>query len=297
MDLREQIDRYLAGLRRESASEHTLRNYGLDLDRFHGYFTPEPGATPAVEQIDSLALREWLGGLYSLNLSVVTIRRKIACIRSFFKYLMREKLLTVNPSRQLRTPKAPRPLPKVMTEEQTGKLIDGVAADTLDRPCPKRDLAIFEILYGCGIRVSELCGMNLEDIDHAERWLRVRGKGKKERQVPYGSKAAAALEGYLIVREPKHVESAVFLGSRGERINDRVVRGIVKFYSRMLSGDDSLHPHSLRHAYATHLLNDGADLRAIQELLGHSRLTTTQRYTHMSLTDIMAVYDKSHPKA
>lgn len=297
MDLREQIDRYLAGLRRASASEHTLRNYGLDLDQFHAYFTPEPGATPAVEQIDALALREWLGGLYSYNLSVVTIRRKIACIRSFFKYLMREKLLAVNPSRQLRTPKAPRPLPKVMTEEQTGKLIDGVAADTLDRPNPKRDLAIFEILYGCGIRVSELCGMNLEDIDHSERWLRVRGKGKKERQVPYGAKAAAALEAYLMVREPRAGETAVFLSSRGLRINDRVVRAIVKFYSRMLSGDDSLHPHSLRHAYATHLLNDGADLRAIQELLGHSRLTTTQRYTHMSLTDIMAVYDKSHPKA
>lgn len=297
MDLREQIDRFLADLHRANASEHTLRNYGLDLDQFHTYFTLEPGATPGVEEIDGTALREWLGGLYHLNLSVVTIRRKIACIRSFFKYLMREKLLAVNPARQMRTPKAPQPLPKVMTEEQTGKLIDGVGADTLDRPHPKRDLAIFEILYGCGIRVSELCGMNLEDIDHSERWLRVRGKGKKERQVPYGAKAAAALEGYLMVREPKQVESAVFLGSRGERINDRVVRGIVKFYSRMLSGDDSLHPHSLRHAYATHLLNDGADLRAIQELLGHSRLTTTQRYTHMSLTDIMAVYDKSHPKA
>lgn len=297
MDLREQIDRFLADLHRANASEHTLRNYGLDLDQFHTYFTLEPGATPGVEEIDGTALREWLGGLYHLNLSVVTIRRKIACIRSFFKYLMREKLLAVNPARQMRTPKAPQPLPKVMTEEQTGKLIDGVGADTLDRPHPKRDLAIFEILYGCGIRVSELCGMNLEDIDHSERWLRVRGKGKKERQVPYGAKAAAALEAYLMVREPKQVESAVFLGSRGERINDRVVRGIVKFYSRMLSGDDSLHPHSLRHAYATHLLNDGADLRAIQELLGHSRLTTTQRYTHMSLTDIMAVYDKSHPKA
>ena len=297
MDLREQIDRFLADLHRANASEHTLRNYGLDLDQFRTYFTLEPGATPGVEEIDGTALREWLGGLYHLNLSVVTIRRKIACIRSFFKYLMREKLLAVNPARQMRTPKAPQPLPKVMTEEQTGKLIDGVGADTLDRPHPKRDLAIFEILYGCGIRVSELCGMNLEDIDHSERWLRVRGKGKKERQVPYGAKAAAALEGYLMVREPKQVESAVFLGSRGERINDRVVRGIVKFYSRMLSGDDSLHPHSLRHAYATHLLNDGADLRAIQELLGHARLTTTQTYTQVSLTDLMAVYDKAHPKA
>ena len=297
MILREQMDRYLEELKRSNSSEHTLRNYGLDLDQFHGYFTLADGKTPAVEELDGLALREWLGDLYHLGLSVVTIRRKIACLRSFFKYLMREKLLAVNPSRQLRTPKAPQHLPKVMTEEQTSTLIDGVEADTLDRPFLKRDLAIFEILYGCGLRVSELCGLNLEDIDRSERWLRVRGKGKKERQVPYAGKAATALENYLAERIANPGELAVFTNTRGARIFDRSVREIVKFYSRMLSGDDSLHPHSLRHAYATHLLNDGADLRAIQELLGHARLTTTQRYTHVSLADIMKVYDKAHPKA
>ena len=297
MILSQQIDRFLAELKRTNSSEHTLRNYAADLAQFHSYFTPTPDATPAVEQFDNIALREWLGGLYQLDLSVVTIRRKIACIRSFFKFLMREKLLAVNPSRQLRTPKAPQHLPKVISEEQAGKLIDGVQADTLDRPFPKRDLAIFEILYGCGLRVSELCGMNLEDIDRSERWLRVRGKGKKERQVPYATKAAAALEAYLADRIAKPGEMAVFTNTKGARIFDRSVREIVKFYSRMLAGDDSLHPHSLRHAYATHLLNDGADLRAIQELLGHARLTTTQRYTHVSLANIMAVYDKSHPKA
>ncbi len=297
MILREQMDRYLEELKRSNSSVHTLRNYGLDLDQFHAYFTLENGTTPAVEDLDGLALREWLGDLYQLGLSVVTIRRKIACLRSFFKYLMREKLLAINPSRQLRSPKAPQHLPKVMTEEQTSTLIDGVEADTLDRPFPKRDLAIFEILYGCGLRVSELCGLNLEDVDHSERWLRVRGKGKKERQVPYAGKAAAALENYLAGRIANPGEVAVFTNTRGARIFDRSVREIVKFYSRMLSGDDSLHPHSLRHAYATHLLNDGADLRAIQELLGHARLTTTQRYTHVSLADIMKVYDKAHPKA
>ncbi len=297
MILSQQIDRFLAELKRTNSSEHTLRSYAADLAQFHTYFTPTPDSTPAVEQLDNIALREWLGGLYQLDLSVVTIRRKIACIRSFFKFLMREKLLAVNPSRQLRTPKAPQHLPKVISEEQAGKLIDGVQADTLDRPFPKRDLAIFEILYGCGLRVSELCGMNLEDIDRSERWLRVRGKGKKERQVPYATKAASALEAYLADRIAKPGEMAVFTNTKGARIFDRSVREIVKFYSRMLSGDDSLHPHSLRHAYATHLLNDGADLRAIQELLGHARLTTTQRYTHVSLADIMAVYDKSHPKA
>ncbi len=297
MILREQMVRYLDELKRSNSSEHTLRNYGLDLDQFHAYFTLETGATPAVEELDGLALREWLGDLYHLGLSVVTIRRKIACLRSFFKYLMREKLLAVNPSRQLRTPKAPQHLPKVMTEEQTSTLINGVEADTLDRPFLKRDLAIFEILYGCGLRVSELCGLNLEDVDRSERWLRVRGKGKKERQVPYAGKATAALENYLAERIANPGELAVFTNTRGARIFDRSVREIVKFYSRMLSGDDSLHPHSLRHAYATHLLNDGADLRAIQELLGHARLTTTQRYTHVSLADIMKVYDKAHPKA
>ncbi len=297
MILREQMDRYLEELKRSNSSEHTLRNYGLDLDQFHAYFTLENGATPAVEDLDGLALREWLGDLYQLGLSVVTIRRKIACLRSFFKYLMREKLLAVNPSRQLRTPKAPQHLPKVMTEEQTSALIDGVEADTLDRPFLKRDLAIFEILYGCGLRVSELCGLNLEDVDHSERWLRVRGKGKKERQVPYAGKAAAALESYVGERIANPGEVAVFTNTRGARIFDRSVREIVKFYSRMLAGDDSVHPHSLRHAYATHLLNDGADLRAIQELLGHARLTTTQRYTHVSLADIMKVYDRAHPKA
>lgn len=297
MDLAEQIARFLAGLQRANASEHTVRNYAADLAQLTNYFAVPGQAATTVEALDTLALREWFGGLYKLNLSVVTIRRKLATVRSFFKYLMKERLLAVNPSRPLRTPKIPKRLPKVISEEQAGTLIDGVGADTLDRPFPKRDLAIFEILYGCGLRVSELCGMNLEDIDRTERWVRVRGKGKKERQVPYGSKAATALDAYLAIRHAQALEKAVFTSSRGARINDRVVRGVVKFYSRMLSGDDSLHPHSLRHAYATHLLNDGADLRAIQELLGHARLTTTQTYTQVSLTDLMAVYDKAHPKA
>ena len=297
MELREQTGHFLAGLQRANASVHTVRNYAADLAQFLEYFTVPGQPLSTVEALDTAALREWLGGLYKLNLSAVTIRRKLATVRSFFKYLMRERLLAVNPCRPLRTPKIPKRLPKVISEEQAGMLIDGVGADTLDRPYPKRDLTIFEILYGCGLRVSELCSMNLEDIDHTERWLRVRGKGKKERQVPYGGKAAVALEAYLQERKALPLEKAVFTGAHGRRINDRAVRAIVKFYSRMLSGDDSLHPHSLRHAYATHLLNDGADLRAIQELLGHARLTTTQTYTQVSLTDLMAVYDKAHPKA
>ena len=153
------------------------------------------------------------------------------------------------------------------------------------------------MLYGCGLRVSELIGLNQDDIDSAERWIRVRGKGRKERQVPFGSKAADALAAYLADRPAAAGERAVFLSQRGKRLSDREVRRIVKFYSSMLMGDSSLHPHTLRHAYATHLLSDGADLRAIQELLGHARLSTTQKYTQVSLTDLLAVYDKAHPRA
>jgi integrase/recombinase XerC len=187
----------------------------------------------------------------------------------------------------------PKHLPRVPTAEQVNTLLDGAAG--VDRPYPTRDIAILELLYGCGVRVSELVGLNVADLDLAERWALVRGKGRKERQVPFGAKAAAALERYLNER-PAGPE-ALFLNHRGARLTDRGVRNIVKLYARLLTGDDSLHPHSLRHAFATHLLADGADLRAIQELLGHARLSTTQKYTQVALTDLMACYDKAHPRA
>jgi integrase/recombinase XerC len=184
-----------------------------------------------------------------------------------------------------------------MTEEHTNRLVDGVAAAELDRSFPERDAAIFELLYGCGLRVGELSGLNLDDFDFGERWVRVRGKGRKERQVPFGSKCAAALERYLGARQAKPDERALLVNHRGGRLSDRGARAIVKFYARLVSGDDSVHPHSLRHAYATHLLSDGADLRSIQELLGHARLSTTQKYTEVSLTDLKKVYYGAHPKA
>jgi integrase/recombinase XerC len=233
-----------------------------------------------------------------VRLTAVSIRRKIAAIRSFFKFMLREGVVAANVARLLRTPKAPKTLPRVMTAEQTNYLVDHVAAGQLDRPHPARDLAIFELLYGCGLRISELVGLNFEDFDFAERWIRVRGKGRKERQVPFGAKAASALDNYLAVRQPANpADRALLLNHSGKRLTDRGARGIVKFYASMISGDSALHPHSLRHAYATHMLSDGADLRAIQELLGHSQLSTTQKYTQVSLTDLMAVYDKAHPKA
>jgi integrase/recombinase XerC len=303
-DLAQQIERFLDELHRSNVSPHTLRNYGSDLGQFLKYFTvkSQDGSETcaAVEAIDALAVREWLGHLYEQHLSAVSMRRKLAAVRSFFKFLVREGLIETNVARLVRTPKTPKSLPSVLSAEQTNSLVDGIskAARNFERPYPERDLAIFELLYGCGLRVSELVGLNLDDFDLGERWVRVRGKGRKERQVPFGSKAAQALDRYLAGRAPAHAaDRAVFLNHRGARLTDRGARGIVKFYARMITGDSSIHPHSLRHAYATHLLSDGADLRAIQELLGHAQLSTTQKYTQVSLTDLMAVYDKAHPRS
>jgi integrase/recombinase XerC len=291
------VERYLADLGRQNASAHTLRNYAADFEQFIQYFSPPGTEPPAPAGIEPLQLREWLGDLYDHGLSVITIRRKLAAVRSLFKFMLREGTTSTNPARLVRTPKAPKRVPIVPTAEQTNRLVEGVAADTLERPHPERDLLMFELLYGCGLRISELAGLNLDDFDRTERWIRVRGKGRKERQVPYGSKAGSALEKYLVVRAARVNERALLVNHRGTRLSDRGARGIVTFYARMISGDASLHPHSLRHAYATHLLSDGADLRAIQELLGHARLSTTQKYTQVSLTDLMAVYDRAHPKA
>jgi integrase/recombinase XerC len=297
-ELAERIESYLAELRRENVSAHTLRNYASDLEQFLDYFSPPGEEAPAPAKIELLAIREWLGDLYRRKLSALTIRRKLAALRSFFQFLVREGVLAVNTARLVRTPKAPKTLPVVLTAEQTNSLVDQVAAGKIERPYPERDLAIFELLYGCGLRVSELAGLNLDDFDLGERWIRVRGKGKKERQVPFGGKAAKAVDAWLAVRNPKAPgERALLMNHRGERLSDRGIRGIVKLYAVLLTGDSSIHPHSFRHAFATHLLADGADLRSIQELLGHAQLSTTQKYTQVSLTDLMGVYDRSHPKA
>jgi integrase/recombinase XerC len=289
------IGRYLGELGRENASLHTIRNYASDLQQFCDYFSPANTPPPAPPDMDAKLLREWLTSLYDRKLDPLSIRRKLAAVRSFFQFLFREKTVASNVARSLRTPKAPKRVPIVPTAEQTNALVDGVGGDKFERPHPERDLALFELLYGCGLRISELVGLNLDDFDFRERWIRVRGKGRKERQVPYGEKAAQALEKYIAHRQAR--DGALFVNHRGTRLSDRGARDIVKFYARMISGDAGLHPHSLRHAFATHLLADGADLRAIQELLGHARLATTQKYTQVSLTDLMTVYDKAHPKA
>ena len=296
-ELARQIERYLEELARGGASPHTVAAYRSDLRQFLEFLSPPEMAPPEPQAIDLLILREWLAALYGMKLEAVTIRRKLAAVRGLFRFLLREGVVRINVGRLVRTPKAPKKLPEVMTPDQVNTLIDGVAADKLERPFPARDRAIFELLYGCGVRVSELAGLNLEDVDRAERWLRVRGKGRKERQVPLPRQAAGALERYLAERPVVREERAVLLNHLSQRLTARGIRGIVKFYATFVSGDPSIHPHSFRHAYATHLLADGADLRAIQELLGHARLSTTQKYTQVSLTDLMAVYDRAHPKA
>ncbi len=295
-ELARQIERYLAELARTGDSAHTLRAYQSDLAQFLEYLSPPGLEPPEPSAIDMLILREWLASLYRDRLTAVTIRRKLAAVRGLFRFLQREGVIAVNHARLVRTPKAPRTLPDVPGAEQVNTLLDAIAAGRLERPHLCRDRAIFEVLYGCGLRISELAGLNLEDLDREEGWLRVRGKGRKERQVPLPRKAVEALEKYLAERSIVPGEQAVFLNHHRGRLTDRGMRGIVKLYATLLAGDSSLHPHSFRHAYATHLLADGADLRAIQELLGHARLSTTQKYTQVSLTDLMAVYDKAHPR-
>ena len=289
--LEQQIRNFLDERRRENVSPHTLRNYGMDLAQFAREFPAPP------DRWTVLALRGWLAELHVLGLSPVTIRRKIAALRSFFQYLLKLGLVEFNPAKLLRTPKVPKTLPRVMSEDTANNLIDQVGDTKLEKPFPERDRALFEILYGCGLRISELCGLDLPDLDLSENWMLVRGKGRKERQVPMGASAVAALQRYLEIRSPQPDERGVFLNYRGKRLTSRGAYGIVTFYGRWFTGDPSIHPHSFRHAYATHLLTDGADLRAIQELLGHSQLSTTQKYTQVALNDLLAVYDKSHPKA
>lgn len=297
--IRDCISKYLAELARRGASAHTLRNYGSDLEQFAAYFEPPGETAPEMQQLDLALLREWLASLYDEGLSVVSVRRKLATVRALFQFLLQEGILECNIAKRLRTPKTKQRLPDVMSAEKTNHLLDAVeCGEPLEKPSKERDLAFLELLYGCGIRVSELVGINLDDLDLRSGWIRVRGKGNKEREVPLPEHAIAAVQRYLDeVRRPAEEELALFLSARGTRLSDRQVRRLVKLYALAATGDSTVHPHSFRHAYATHLLADGADLRAIQELLGHARLSTTQKYTQVSLKDLQAVYDKAHPKA
>jgi integrase/recombinase XerC len=299
MSLQESIARYLAELARRGASKHTLRNYESDLLQLVEYCTP-PGeeAAPLLEQVDLPLLREWLASLYDKGLTTISIRRKIAAVRAMFKFLRQEGITGTNPATRLRTPRPGQRLPDVMSAEKTNNMLDAVeSGEPVEKPSRERDIAFLELLYGCGIRVGELVGIDLDDLDLSEGWLKVHGKGNKQRQVPVGERAVDAVNRYLQSRSAAPDERALFVNGQGKRLSDRQVRRLVKFYATFVTGDSTVHPHSFRHAYATHLLSDGADLRAIQELLGHARLSTTQKYTQVSLRDLQAVYDRAHPKA
>jgi integrase/recombinase XerC len=308
------VDQYLNYLRAvRNASPNTLRSYQIDLTQFVSFLNPPGCETPAPRDVTHHMIREFLAYLHDQGLEKSSIARKVAAIRSFFKYAVREGLVIQNPGRLVATPKLPKRIPSVPSAEDLNTFLDSIAStpagskrsrSVQDRLLIKRDRAILELLYASGLRVSELTGLNLMDMDRKERMLRVRGKGNKERIIPYGSKAEEALTAYLPIREEllrkagsRADREAIFLNLRGLRLNSRSICRIVKKYIRLVNLNLDLHPHSLRHAFATHLLADGADLRAIQELLGHSSLSTTQRYTHASIRHLLEVYDKSHPHA
>jgi integrase/recombinase XerC len=304
-ELARSVEGFLQSLGLENSSPHTCLNYGSDLQQFVRYFSPPGEQPPPPGAFDALQIREFMAACYAHGNSNRTVARKLSAVRAFFEFLVREGAAGMNPAKLVATPKIPNSLPAVMTPEQINNLIDAVddfpaqGKDDARKRFPariRRDRVIFELLYGSGLRVAELVGLDRADFDWKGRWVRVRGKGRKERLVPFGKKAAEALERYLAVRG-HDAEPAILLNERGARLTTRSVERIVKQYALRVSGDPALHPHSLRHAFATHLLSDGADLRAIQELLGHASLSTTQKYTQLSLEKLMEVYDRAHPKA
>jgi integrase/recombinase XerC len=314
------IEKFLGYLKAvRNASPHTLRSYRADLEQFREYLSPPGAQQVRLGEIDHRMIREFLGYFYDRHLQKRSMARKLASLRSFFRFCGREGLVRDNPARLVATPKLPSRIPTVLSTEEMNAFLDQLASGggaLGGHPARRvrnakdaslllaRDRAILELLYASGLRVSELIGLNVNDIDRKEQMLRVIGKGNKERIIPYGTKAEKALEGYDQVRAAilqkaggRSEGQAVFLNPSGRRLGVRSVGRIVKKYVRLINVNWDLHPHSLRHAFATHLLADGADLRAIQELLGHASLSTTQRYTHASIRQLMEVYDKAHPRA
>ncbi|MHB8734508.1 MAG: tyrosine recombinase [Terriglobales bacterium] len=294
---REFIERYLRGER--NASPHTLRNYAGDLEQFSRFLGPDT----SLEAIDHIRIRQFLAELSTRGAKKSSVARRLAAIRSLFRYCVREGRLAANPARLVTSPKLPHRLPAIPTLEQVGHLLDRMP----EAACafPERDRAILELLYACGIRVSELTGLDLGDLDLTGGMVRVLGKGRKERLVPFGGKARLALVAYLPARSlrvaqapsTRRAATALFVNLRGGRLTTRSVARLVKVQARQSGIAADLHPHSLRHAFASHLLGEGADLRVIQEMLGHASLATTQRYTQTNLRQIMEVYDRTHPKA
>ena len=296
-EFRKGIQKFLDYLRAERhGSAHTLRAYRNELQRFAIYLGPEI----RWKDIDHVFIRGFLGQLHSEGLSKVSVARALAAIRSLYKWLAREGMVQQNPAKLVATPKLPKKLPRVPTMEEMNGLLNSELPEHAS--FPERDRAIFELLYGCGLRNSELVGIELADIDEGNGVILIRGKGKKQRYVPLEGAAADALKAYRPERQ-KLLNIAgkntrrLFINQRGGALTTRSVARIVKQIAVAKGLPPDIHPHTLRHAFGTHMLTEGADLRAIQELLGHERLSTTQKYTQLSVTHVMEVYDKTHPRA
>jgi integrase/recombinase XerC len=288
--MKKYIEKFIGYLASEQGvSSHTVRAYEKDLQEFSQFTEKKP------KDVDNLDVRSFLASLHHKKLKKSSISRKLASVRSFFKYLHREGYIKKNPAKLVSSPKVPKTLPKFLTIDDVFSLMESPVGETFG---PTRDKAILELLYSSGLRVAELTSLDIGDLDLKESVIRVKGKGRKERIVPIGSKAMAAIQEYLPERiSIRKKSSALILNCRGGRLTQRSVRRILSFYSRMINLKGDFSPHTLRHTFATHLLHEGADLRSIQELLGHSSLSTTQKYTHVDISHLTEVYDKAHPLA
>lgn len=289
------VSAFLRHLEREkNASPHTVRAYGEDLAQFGAYLERELGRAPRPADVDHLLVRGFLAELHARGLRKSSSARRLAGLRSFFRYLCREGRLEANPARKVQTPRQEKRIPSVLDEAEVGALLEmpgaGLAA--------VRGRAILELIYGTGIRCAEAVALDAHELDLEERMVRVLGKGRKERVVLFGRRAQQALEAWLAAREALRSGSdALFLNARGGRLSGRSVRALVARRVKQVALERRCSPHTLRHSFATHLLMRGADLRAIQELLGHSSLSTTQRYTHVDTRHLLEVYKKAHPRA
>ena len=300
------IEQFLEHLRYErNVSSHTLRNYASDLEQFLDFLAPVTNGRrtlPEITSIDHLSIREWLASLHAAQKKKASVARKLAALRTFFQFLVREGMLEVNPAKLVSTPRLEKKLPKHLSIDEAIRFIESPDPET---DLGKRDRAMLELMYATGVRVAELTTLNLGDVDFGNQLVRVTGKRRKQRIVPFGDPAGAAIREYLAVRDKfllnapisKRDENALFLNYQGTRITTRSVGRMVDKYIRLCAGMHNISPHALRHSFATHLLDSGADLRDIQELLGHARLSTTQVYTHVSMEKLVEVYDKAHPKA
>ena len=288
-------DKFLRSLRERNVSPHTIKAYSGDLANFSAYI-----GSRKWREIDHVTIRGFLSHLYEKGLGKTSVARSLAAVRSLYRWLAQEGVVDQNPAALVSTPKLPKKLPRVPTMEEMNSVLDNQMPEIAS--FPERDRLMLELLYGCGIRNSELVGINLDDVRLSSEAVLIRGKGKKERYVPFGDAVKSALTVYLPARQSVLSDShtntpALLINQRGGRLTTRSVGRIIKKIAVAKGLPPDVHPHTLRHAFGTHMLEEGADLRAIQEMLGHERLSTTQRYTQLTMKHLLSVYDQTHPRA